>query len=204
MLLTYCLRNEDLSSFTRDDDVQNLLPSQANLATINGDAEPAAIRDAVKRLVDPPVTDEDRVKIIAATKAIGHGFDVARLGVMIVMGTPTSAAEIIQASARVGRRWPGLIVYIVNPTRDRDVSVYRYFSSWISFLDRLVNKVPVNRESLPILKRVLSGGLMAWLLQVHDRGWVTGKRGRRRLDDSTAFRDAVDAGYIDRKLLMET
>ena len=203
VLLTYCLRNEDLSSFTRDDDVQNLLPSQANLATINGDAEPAAIRDAVKRLVDPPVTDEDRVKIIAATKAIGHGFDVARLGVMTVMGTPTSAAEIIQASARVGRRWPGLIVYIVNPTRDRDVSVYRYFSSWISFLDRLVNKVPVNRESLPILKRVLSGGLMAWLLQVHDRGWVTGKRGRRRLDDSTAFREAVDAGYIDRKLLVE-
>ena len=203
VLLTYCLRNEDLSSFTRDDDVQNLLPSQANLAMINGDAEPAAIRNAVKRLVDPPVTDEDRVKIIAATKAIGHGFDVARLGVMTVMGTPTSAAEIIQASARVGRRWPGLIVYIVNPTRDRDVSVYRYFSSWISFLNRLVNKVPVNRESLPILKRVLSGGLMAWLLQVHDRGWVTGKRGRRRLDDSTAFRDAVDAGYLDRKLLVD-
>jgi hypothetical protein len=203
VLLTYCLRNEDLSSFTRDDDVQNLLSSQANLALINGDAEPAAIRDAVKRLVDPPVTDEDRVKIIAATKAIGHGFDVARLGVMTVMGTPTSAAEIIQASARVGRRWPGLIVYIVNPTRDRDVSVYRYFSSWISFLDRLVNKVPVNRESLPVLKRVLSGGLMAWLLQVHDRDWVTGKHGRRHLDDSTAFRDAVDAGYIDRKLLVD-
>jgi hypothetical protein len=203
VLLTYCLRNEDLSSFTRDDDVQNLLPSQANLATINGDAEPAAIRDAVRRLVDPPVTTEDRVKIIAATKAIGHGFDVARLGVMTVMGTPTSAAEIIQASARVGRRWPGLIVYVVNPARDRDVSVYRYFSSWISFLDRLVNKVPVNRESLPILKRVLSGGLMAWLLQVHDRGWVTGKRGRRRLDDSTAFRDAVNSGYLDRKLLVD-
>jgi hypothetical protein len=203
VLLTYCLRNEDLSSFTRDDDVQNLLRSQANLALINGDAEPAAIRDAVKRLVDPPATDEDRVKIIAATRAIGHGFDVARLGVMTVMGTPTSAAEIIQASARVGRRWPGLIVYIVNPTRDRDVSVYRYFSSWISFLDRLVNKVPVNRKSLPVLKRVLSGGLMAWLLQVHDRDWVTGKQGRRRLDDSTAFRDAVNAGYLDRKLLVD-
>jgi hypothetical protein len=202
VLLTYCLRNEDLSSFTRDDDVQNLLPSQANLALINGDAEPASIRNAVKRLVDPPKSDEDRVKIIAATRAIGHGFDVARLGVMTVMGTPTSAAEIIQASARVGRRWPGLIMYIVNPTRDRDVSVYRYFSSWISFLDRLVNKVPVNRESLPVLKRVLSGGLMAWLLQVHDREWGARRRGRR-LDYSTEFRDAVDAGYIDRKLLVE-
>jgi hypothetical protein len=203
VLLTYCLRNEDLTSFTRDDDVQNLLPAQANLALINGDAEPSSIRDAVQRLVNPPAADEDRVKIIAATRAIGHGFDVARLGVMTVMGTPTTAAEIIQASSRIARRWPGLVIYIVNPTRDRDVSVYRYFSSWISFLDRLVSKVPVNRESLPVLKRVLSGGLMAWLLQVHDRGWVTGRRGRRRLDDSTAFRDAVDAGYISKQLLAD-
>lgn len=203
VLLAYCLRNEDLSSFTRDDDVHNLLSNQSNLATINGDAEPAAIRDAVQRLVDPPDSVADRVRIIAATKAIGHGFDVARLGVMTVMGTPTSAAEIIQASARVGRKWPGLVVYIINPTRDRDVSVYRYFSYWISFLDRLVHKVPVNRESLPILRRVLSGGLMAWLLQVHDRGWVTGGPRRYSLGDSTAFRDAVAAGYLDHKLLVE-
>jgi len=203
VLLAYCLRNEDLSSFIRDDEVQNLLLSQKSLATINGDAEPGDIRDAVLRLVDPPATAEDRVRIIAATKAIGHGFDVARLGVMTVMGTPTSAAEIIQASARVGRRWPGLVVYIINPTRDRDVSVYRYFSYWISFLDRLVHKVPVNRKSLPILLRVLSGGLMAWLLQVHDRGWVTGGPRRYSLDDSTAFRDAVTVGYLGHKLLVE-
>lgn len=203
VLLAYCLRKEDLSSFTRDDEVQKLLNNQANLATINGDAEPAAIRDAVQRLIDPPATAADRVRIIAATRAIGHGFDVGRLGVITVMGTPTSAAEIIQASARVGRKWPGLVIYIINPTRDRDVSVYRYFSYWISFLDRLVHKVPVNRESLPILRRVLSGGLMAWLLQVHDRGWVTGAPRRYRLDDSTAFRDAVAAGYLDKKLLVD-
>ena len=98
--------------------MQNLLPSQANLAAINGDAEPRSDPRRSQAMVDLPVTDEDRVKIIAATKAIGHGFDVARLGVMAVMGTPTSAAEIIQASARAGRRWPGLVVYIVNPTRD--------------------------------------------------------------------------------------
>jgi hypothetical protein len=203
VMLAYCLRNEDLSSYIRDDEVQNLLSSQENLATINGDAEPAAIRDAVMRLVDPPANAEERVRIIAATKAIGHGFDVARLGVMTVMGTPTSAAEIIQASARVGRRWPGLVIYIINPTRDRDVSVYRYFASWISFLDRLVHKVPVNRESLPVLRRVLSGGLMAWLLQVHDRGWVTGAPRRYSLDDSTAFRDATRAGYLDHRMLVE-
>ena len=203
VLVAYCLRNEDLASFTRDPDVRALLGSQDNLAIINSDAEPSAIRDAVRRLTDPPGNDADRIKIIAATKAIGHGFDVGRLGVMAVMGTPTQAAEIIQASARVGRRWPGLVVNVMNPTRDRDASVFRYYADWIRFLDRLVHKVPVNRESLPVLKRVLSGGLMAWLLQVHDRAWLTGAARRRSLAQSTSFRDATVAGVIDRRLLID-
>lgn len=203
VLVAYCLRNEDLTSFTRDPHVRDLITSQANLAVINGDAAPSDIRAAVQRLTTPPAEDTERVKIIAATKAIGHGFDVARLGVMAVMGTPTQAAEIIQASARVGRRHPGIVVNIINPTRDRDASVFRYYATWIRYLDRLVHKVPVNRESVPVLKRVLSGGLMAWLLQVHDRAWMTGAPRRKSLAQSTAFRDATRAAFIDRATLID-
>jgi hypothetical protein len=90
----------------------------------------------------------------------------------------------------------------MNPTRDRDASVFRYYADWIRFLDRLVHKVPITRESLPVLRRVLSGGLMAWLLQVYDRGWLTGAPRRRSLAQSTAFRDACTAGVIDRALLI--
>ena len=203
VLVAYCLRNEDLTSFTRDDKVREVLTSQENLAIINGDTDPAIIRSAVDRLVKPREDDKQRIKIIAATKAIGHGFDVARLGVMAVMGTPTQAAEVIQASARVGRRHPGLVVNVINPARDRDASVFRYYAEWIRYLDRLVHKVPVNRESLPVLKRVLPGGLMAWLLQVHDRGWITGGPRRKSLAQSTAFRDAVTAGVVNRALLID-
>ncbi|WP_031070148.1 hypothetical protein [Streptomyces sp. NRRL S-118] len=202
VLVTYCLRNEDLTSFTRDPAVSDLLVSRDNLVIINGDASPSAIRGAVTRLVERSEDESERVKIIAATKAIGHGFDVSRLGVMAVMGTPTQASEIIQASARVGRRHPGLVVNVINPSRDRDASVFRYYPEWIRYLDRLVHKVPVNRESVPVLKRVLPGGLMAWLLQVLDRAWITGAPRRRSLADSTAFRDAVNAGFIDKELLV--
>jgi hypothetical protein len=202
VLVAYCLRNEDLANFTRDPDVKSLLVKQGNLVTINSDAGPGEIRSAVRRLIKPPSDPEDRVKIVAATKAIGHGFDVHRLGVMAIMGTPTQAAEIIQASARVGRRYPGLVVNVINPIRERDASVFRYYAAWIRYLDRLVHKVPVNRESLPVLKRVLSGGLMAWLLQVHDRSWVTGGRRRDSLAKSTGFRDAVRARDIGRDLLI--
>ncbi|MEW1906175.1 hypothetical protein [Streptomyces sp. NPDC086147] len=202
VLVAYCLRNEDLTSFVRDPEVRKLLESEDNLAIINGDTSPDVIRSAVGRLLRPPSNTSERVKIIAATKAIGHGFDVARLGVMAVMGTPTQASEIIQASARVGRRFPGLVVNVINPSRDRDASVFRYYPEWIRYLDRLVHKVPVNRESVPVLKRVLPGGLMAWLLQVLDRDWITAGRRRRSLADSTAFRDAVNDGSVNRSQLV--
>lgn len=202
VLLAYCLRKEDLSSFTRDEQIVELLSTQRNLAVIGGDAAPGAIREAVARLASPPSNPDEQVRIIAATKAIGHGFDSPRLGVMVLMGTPTQAAEVIQATARVGRRHPGLVVHIFNPSRDRDTSVFRYYTSWVGYLDRLVHKVPVNRESLPVLRRVLSGALMAWLLMVHNQPWTTGGARRKHLTDSGALKDALIAGDVDRALLV--
>ena len=202
VLLAYCLRKEDLSTFSRDDAVVGLLRTGRNLATIGGDVAPADIRDAVARLAAPPADPDEQVRIIAATKAIGHGFDSPRLGVMVLMGTPTQAAEVIQATARVGRIHPGLVVHIFNPSRDRDTGVFRYYTSWIRYLDRLVHKVPVNRESLPVLRRVLSGALMAWLLNVHDRTWLTGAPRRRSLSNSDSFRDALINGHLDRTTLI--
>jgi hypothetical protein len=203
VLLTYCLRKEDLSSFTRDQQVVDLLRTSRNLAVIGGDAKPGDIREAVARLAAPPADPDEQVRLIAATKAIGHGFDSPRLGVMTVMGTPTQAAEVIQATARVGRRHPGLVVHIFNPSRDRDASVFRYYTTWVSYLDRLVHKVPVNRESLPVLRRVLSGALMAWLLMVHDRRWLTGGTRRKSLSNSAALKDALINGTLDRTTLID-
>jgi len=66
--------------------------------------------------------------------------------------------------------------------------VFRYYAAWIRFLDRLVYKVPINRESLPVLRRVLSGALMAWLLQVHDVRWMTSAPRRYSLARSDQLR----------------
>lgn len=203
VLLAYCLRNDDLAQFIRDERLR-ALHGPDNWAQINGDADPGDIRERVRRLVDPAsYPPEQQVRTVVATKAIGHGFDVARLGVMVMIGTPTQASEVIQASARVGRTHPGLVVNLANPSRDRDVSTHRFYAHWICYLDRLINKVPVNRESLPVLRRVLPAALMAWLLQHYDRGWVTGGRRRRTLRNSDQFRAALSNGHLTPALLTE-
>ncbi|MBF9131393.1 hypothetical protein I0C86_20855 [Plantactinospora sp. S1510] len=202
VLLAYCLRNEDLSSFIRDDRVRRLLDSEDNLAKISGSADPADIREAIARLDAPPDDPARRIRIIAATRAIGHGFDSPRLNVMVLMGTPAQAAEVIQATARVGRTHPGLVMHVFNPSRDRDSSVFRYYATWIRYLDRLVTKVPVNRESLPVLRRALPGALMSYLLQVHNLAWMTSGSRRFSLAKSDQFRDALNTGHLDRKTLV--
>ncbi|MBB3084182.1 helicase-related protein [Geodermatophilus sabuli] len=204
VLLAYCLRNEDMAAYASDDRVADVATTTEQRAVISGDADAVDIRAAVDRLNKPPADAERRTRLIVATKAIGHGFDSPRLGVMVLMGTPTQAAEVIQATARVGRTHPGLVVHVFNPSRDRDSSVFRWYAKWVDYLDRLLTKVPVNRESLPVLRRALPGALMARLLQIHDPAWMTSGRGRYSLGDAGQVRDALAAGFLtDAQLITE-
>lgn len=110
---------------------------------------------------------EDRIHLITASSMMSHGVDVDRLNVMIVLGLPLTTAEFIQATARVGRKWPAIVLVVHKMGRERDASVYRLFEKFVEQGDRFVEPIPITKRSRRVLRRTVPGLQAARLLHIH-------------------------------------
>ncbi|MCQ4138166.1 helicase C-terminal domain-containing protein [Rhodococcus rhodochrous] len=142
-------------------------------SNIRRSEQPALLERLSKTVGEPGCVD-----VLASTNMISVGVDVPRLGLMLVNGQPKGTAEYIQATSRVGRRDPGLVVGLFRPTRPRDRSHYEGFRAYHSSLYRFVEPSSVTPYSAPSRARALHAAFV--IIMRHKVG----------------LRDGVDAGRI--------
>jgi len=103
------------------------------------------------------------IDALLTSPVFGTGIDVDRLSLMNIMNQPKTTSGYIQASGRVGRREPGLVITWLRARRARDLDHYENFVGYHRKIHNFVEPVtasPFSDESLelglgPIIVSVL-------------------------------------------------
>ncbi|MFW0791783.1 DISARM system helicase DrmA [Gordonia sp. CPCC 205333] len=107
--------------------------------------------------------------VVLATNMLSVGVDVNRLGLMVVNGQPKNTAEYIQATSRVGRAFPGLVVTVLTWSRPRDLSHYETFEHYHSTFYKHVEAQSVTPFAPRALDRALTGTMVS-LMRLNNDG----------------------------------
>lgn len=176
-----------------EDELGAQLPAFAANRAIEGAANPFASRgrpeapheltsrvntaeiSRTKELLSRPYADRDHLDVALATNMISVGLDISRLGLMVVLNQPKTAAEYIQATSRVGRQLdndparnkPGLVLVLLNPNRPRDRSHYELFPYWHQTFYRHVEATSCTPFASRALDRGLPGVVVAMARHLH-------------------------------------
>lgn len=129
----------------------------------------------------------DVLDLILASSMLSVGIDIGRLGLMVVQGQPKSNSEYIQATSRVGRRTPGLVVTMYDASRSRDRSHYEQFRAYHASLYRYVEATSLT----PFADRARDRALHAVLISLC-RQLIPGLRSNGDAGQVKAFRSQVE------------
>jgi hypothetical protein len=165
--VVYGIRLRDVEAAGRSLRTQSPIEN-LNVEMLTGSTLLEEVRETLERLERPEPEFSDRIHVVCASSMMSHGVDVDRFNVITLLGVPLATAEFIQTSARIGRRWPGLVFVLHRMGVERDSSVYRSFPTYIRHGNRFVAPIAITRRSRRVLRNTFPGMWASRVLAVHE------------------------------------
>lgn len=159
-LAAYKFRKEAESVNMKIDCANADIPSYFKNNELTSRNSAKEIKTVLERLAHK-YTDDDCFDYVMASNMLSVGIDIDRLGVMCVYGQPKSNSEYIQATSRVGRTNPGLVIPVYNNMRSRDKSYYEQFCYYHSTFYKYVEATSVTSYSPRAIEKALHCAMMA-------------------------------------------
>ena len=144
---------------------RTLYEKDRELTSRRRSSEIADTLDALDRTFKTRRAGAYPIDVLLASNMISVGVDIDRLGLMVVSAQPRTSAEYIQATSRIGRVHPGLIVEVYNWVRPRDISHYERFAHYHDTFHRHVEATSVTPFSERARDRALRGVLTSFVRQ---------------------------------------
>ena len=102
-----------------------------------------------------PYTEHGSYSYVLASNMLSVGIDINRLGIMTMYNQPKSNAEYIQATSRVGRQNPGIVLTLYNASRSRDKSHYEQFGFYHKSFYKYVESTSVTPFSARAIEKAI-------------------------------------------------
>ena len=150
------------------------------------------IKEALEEM-EVSYPDERAYAYVLASNMMSVGIDIDRLGLMTVYNQPKSSSEYIQATSRVGRRYPGLVIALFQGQRTRDRLHFEQFQGFHRRFYRQVESSSVT----PYSRRALDKALHAVFVAIvrHRCPMLCGNKSagqfRSRLPEVRAIRERI-------------
>lgn len=113
--------------YNRDVELTSRIESSKIKQTLKDLEEKTITENTIKKSKNGNTYVNDIIDFVLATNMISVGIDIDRFNIMLINGQPRNIAEYIQASSRVGRKYKGLVIDLLDANRARDKSHFEHF-----------------------------------------------------------------------------
>jgi superfamily II DNA/RNA helicase len=103
------------------------------------------------------------VDLVLASNMFSVGIDIERLNVMLMNGQPKNIAEYIQVSSRVGRKYKGIVISLLDANRSREKSYFENYVAFNSTYYKFVEPLSVTPFTETALDKVLASVLICFI-----------------------------------------